>query len=108
MPYIELLVDWLIVGPRLGGTRWTRPKRPLSPWQARCDDHSMSGVPVRLRSVAGDDLGLVHLPAPVRLNDLAATAREIYRVATVVPVPAGLPVALLCQVVPARLLIVAR
>jgi hypothetical protein len=44
---------------------------------------------------------------PLRLDDIAATAHEIYRVATVVPVPAGSPIAALCQVVPVRLLIVA-
>jgi hypothetical protein len=41
------LADGFIVGARLGGTRWPRPKRPLLSRRPRCDDRPMTGVPVR-------------------------------------------------------------
>jgi hypothetical protein len=45
------------------------------------------GVPVRVHSLEGDDLGIAHLPPPVEIGDMVALPHAELRVYDVVPFP---------------------
>lgn len=63
----------------------------------------MIGVPVRIHSFEGDDLGIAHVPTRIGLDDLVALEHAEYRVVDVVDTEQRFPVAALVKVRPARL-----
>lgn len=63
----------------------------------------MIGLTVRLHDLTGDDLGTVHLPGPLELDDLVATETAEYRIVDVVAVPAGSSIDALAKVQPTSL-----
>ena len=56
----------------------------------------------------GDDLGVVHVPPPVRVGDLVALEDAVLEVYDVVDTGQLLPIAALVKVRPVRLAIVPR
>ena len=70
---------------------------------------AMLGIACRLHDVdTADDLGVAHLPSPVRVGDLAATEHELYRVVDVIVNPPGSLIGAIVKVQPARLAVVSR
>ena len=67
----------------------------------------MLGTKCRLHDLEGDDRGIVHLPPPILLRDLAATKDELYRVVDVILSPPGSPIGALVKVQPTHLHVVA-
>ncbi len=51
----------------------------------------MLGVPVRVHSMSGDDLGVAHLPPPVQIGDLVALEHAVLRVYDVVETGPDVP-----------------
>jgi hypothetical protein len=68
----------------------------------------MVGIRVRVHDMTGDDLGVVHLPAPVEVGDLVALEHAEYRVSEVVETGSAYPIAALVRVRPAHLRLAAR
>lgn len=65
------------------------------------------GVPVRVHSRAGDDLGICHMPHPVRVGDLLELSQEpilLLRVVELVETDASSPLAVV-KVAPASVLV---
>jgi hypothetical protein len=63
----------------------------------------MTGVPVRVHDLYGDDLGIAHLPPPIAIGDLIALEGRELRVVDVVERPPNSPLAALVQVRPVHL-----
>jgi hypothetical protein len=73
-----------------------------------CHDPAMVGVPVRVHSRTGDDLGVCHVPPPVELGDVLELGHgPPLRDVTVLWTPPGSPVVSLTAR-PAALAIAAR
>ena len=64
------------------------------------------GVPVRIHTLVGDDLGLAHVPSPVRIGDMVALEDAVFEVYDVVETTRERPIAALVKVRPVRLAIV--
>jgi len=69
---------------------------------------AMLGVPVRVHDMSGGDLGVAHLPPPVRIGDLVALEHSEYRVYDVVETGQTYPFAALVKVEPVHLPVAAR
>ncbi len=48
----------------------TKALSPLNPNRKTWHDSGMVGVPVRVHSRTGDDLGVAHVPLPVEVGDV--------------------------------------
>jgi hypothetical protein len=68
----------------------------------------MVGVPVRLHSLDGDDVGIVHVPPPIEVGDLIATAHALFRVLDVVTSPPGSLIAAMVKVRREHMAVAAR
>lgn len=66
------------------------------------------GVPVRVHSLDGDDLGIAHLPPAVGPGDLVALEHAEYRVVDIVETGQADAIAALVKVMPAHLRLAAH
>jgi hypothetical protein len=68
----------------------------------------MVGVAVRLHGLDGDDVGVVHVPPPIEVGDLIASAHALFRVLDVITSPPGSPIGAIAKVKPEHVAVVAR
>jgi hypothetical protein len=66
------------------------------------------GVPVRVHDMFGSDLGIAHVPPPVRIGDLVALERAVVEIYDIVDTEQTRPIGALVKVRPVRLAITPR
>jgi hypothetical protein len=82
-----------------------RPEGPLGEHTPQCHHDVVVGVPVRVHSWKGDDLGVAHIPPPVRVGDVLELGHGPMlpqRVVELVETGPHSPLAALVKVAPAR------
>jgi hypothetical protein len=82
--------------------------RPLAAALPGCHDPTVVGVPVRVHSRTGDDLGVAHVPAPVEIDDVLELGHGpilLLRVVDLVETPPHSPLSALVKVSPAPMVV---